>query len=384
MYATEAGLILLNSKLKPIATIRHDVNDFSSLMSLNETRSINEMIRLAKEKGIERLKVHRPIDYFVEQKGWKRFEVISDEELSKLAEDKIKLMVKSGLCSSEEEAIDFVRRAALQIAEQKVKEVSGRLDLQVIQSIQALDELDKVINLLATRVKEWHGLHFPELVNIVDDNKVYCKIVSVTPLREDINEEILKSLGLSKGRISAILDTKDVSKGGDISQTNLTLLSNLATQTLRLMELREKLTKHVEELMQKVAPNVTSISGPTIGARLISKAGGLDKLAAMPASTIQVLGAEKALFRSLRTGSRPPKHGILFQHTTVHTAPKWQRGKIARSLAAKIAIAARVDVFRGEKIEGIEAKLKERIKEIKEKAKEPPKKKFKKKKRRRR
>ena len=118
--------------------------------------------------------------------------------------------------------------------------------------------------------------------------------------------------------------------------------------------------------MNTLAPNISSIAGENIGARLIAKAGSLEKLARIPSSTIQILGAEKALFRALKTGSKPPKHGILFQHDDIHTAPKWQRGKIARSIASKIAIAARVDAYRGVKMDGsIETSLKNRIDEIK-------------------
>jgi nucleolar protein 56 len=124
--------------------------------------------------------------------------------------------------------------------------------------------------------------------------------------------------------------------------------------------------------MKRIAPNVTDVAGATIGARLMAKAGGLDRLAVLPASTIQILGAEKALFRALRTGARPPKHGILFQHQEVHLAPKWQRGKIARTLANKIAIAARVDYYRGTVDTSLKAAFDKRLEQIKEKYKEPP------------
>jgi len=102
----------------------------------------------------------------------------------------------------------------------------------------------------------------------------------------------------------------------------------------------------------------------------MAKAGGLDRLAMLPASTIQILGAEKALFRALRTGARPPKHGILFQHEAVHAAPKWQRGKIARTIANKIAIAARVDYYRGSEEASIKVSLDKRLASIREKYKE--------------
>jgi nucleolar protein 56 len=125
--------------------------------------------------------------------------------------------------------------------------------------------------------------------------------------------------------------------------------------------------------MEEVAPNTNAIAGPLLGARLIAVAGGLRNLAKMPASTIQVLGAEKALFRALRTGTRPPKHGLIFQHSLLHEAKPWQRGKVARGLAGKISIATRVDAFGG-KFKGDELKrdLDRRIKEIQEKYRKPP------------
>ena len=97
--------------------------------------------------------------------------------------------------------------------------------------------------------------------------------------------------------------------------------------------------------MEEMAPNIRAVAGALLGARMISLAGGLQNLAMRPASTIQVLGAEKALFRSLKTGARPPKHGLIFQHTLLHDAKRWQRGKIARVIAGKLAIAARADAF---------------------------------------
>jgi nucleolar protein 56 len=124
--------------------------------------------------------------------------------------------------------------------------------------------------------------------------------------------------------------------------------------------------------MDLVAPNVKSLLTASVGARIIAKAGSLSRLAVLPASTIQVLGAEKALFRALKTGTRPPKHGLIFQHPLIHSAPRWQRGKIARAIASKVAIAARIDVYRhSEKDSSILERLERRIKEIQEKYKEP-------------
>jgi nucleolar protein 56 len=129
----------------------------------------------------------------------------------------------------------------------------------------------------------------------------------------------------------------------------------------------------MDSAMDEVAPNMKALVGSLLGARLIALTGGLINLAKMPASTVQVLGAEKALFRSLKTGARPPKHGIIFQHTLIHEGKRWQRGKIARALAGKLAIAARSDAFSGNYIgDGLKASFERRIKEIQEKYEEAP------------
>ena len=125
--------------------------------------------------------------------------------------------------------------------------------------------------------------------------------------------------------------------------------------------------------MTDLAPNTKELLTATVGARMIAKAGSFTKFAHLPASTVQILGAEKALFRSLKTGARPPKHGLLFQHPLIHSAPRWQRGKIARTVASKVSIVARIDLYRhGERDYSILDKMNSRIAEIQEKYKNPP------------
>jgi len=272
------------------------------------------------------------------------------------------------------EATDFeaLRQKSIAEAEAAIREASSRPDLHLVQAIQALDDTDKYLNITATRASEWYGLHFPELTQMVQDNVALCKIIFEIGTRESFTAENLGGRGFTEKKVEAILAAKDRSKGGTISDGDIGRVKALAGLAIQLSSMRDGLNGYVESQMKKVAPNVSDVAGATIGARLMAKAGGLDRLAILPASTIQILGAEKALFRSLRTGARPPKHGILFQHQAVHTAPKWQRGKIARTLANKIAIAARVDYYRGSEDASIKAGLDKRLESIKERYKEPP------------
>jgi nucleolar protein 56 len=270
------------------------------------------------------------------------------------------------------EDLEELRKKSIAEAEQAIREASSQPDLHLVQAIQALDDTDKFLNITSTRAAEWYGLHFPELGPLLQDNLALCKLISEVGLRVDFSEENLTGRGFTEKKVQAIITARDRSKGGTISEGDAGRVRALAALALSLGSQRDSLSGYVEAQMKKVAPNVTAVAGATIGARLMAKAGGLNRLASMPASTIQILGAEKALFRSLRTGAKPPKHGILFQHQAVHTAPKWQRGKIARTLANKIAIAARVDYYRGEEDATIMPSLEKRLESIKERYKEPP------------
>ena len=269
--------------------------------------------------------------------------------------------------------LEAVRQKSIAAAEQAIREASSRPDLHLVQAIQALDDEDKFLNITATRAAEWYGLHFPELTQMVQDNIALCRMIVEIGPRQSYTPESLKGRGLTDKKVEAIVLARDRSKGGTLSDGDLGRVKALAGLAMQLASQRDGLNTYVESQMKAVAPNVAEVAGATIGARLMAKAGGLDRLAILPASTIQILGAEKALFRALRTGARPPKHGILFQHSAVHTAPKWQRGKIARTLANKIAIAARVDYYRGTAEVSIKQGLDKRLESIKERYKEPPK-----------
>ena len=293
-------------------------------------------------------------------------------EKQKLDMEKVALIIRSKLAPDEGAAIEIIRSKSIAVAEESIRESSSRPDLHLVQAIQALDDTDKFLNVTATRVSEWYGLHFPESLNLMADNLALCRLVVELGRRDGFTAESLAGKGFSDKKVEAIVTASERSKGGVIADPDLGRVKALATLAIELSSERDKLNSYLEGAMKRIAPNVTDVAGATIGARLMAKAGGLDRLAVLPASTIQILGAEKALFRALRTGARPPKHGILFQHQEVHMAPKWQRGKIARTLANKIAIAARVDYYRGTEDLSLKEGLDKRLEQIKEKYREPP------------
>ncbi len=260
----------------------------------------------------------------------------------------------------------------------RIQEQSGARDKMIIQAIEALDDIDKVVNLLVSRLREWYGLHFPELDEILPKHEQYVAFVSAVGSRENATEEKLKDLGLPESKIEKILKAAEKSMGAPLGKFDEEIIRKLAREINDLYKLRRQIEDYLEMAMDEVAPNLKALVGAKLAARLMSLAGGLKELAMMPASTIQVLGAEKALFRHLRTGAKPPKHGVIFQYPAINRSPWWQRGKIARALAGKLAIAARVDYFSGEYIaEELKQELERRIQEIKEKYPNPPKRKAK-------
>ncbi|ASJ10202.1 C/D box methylation guide ribonucleoprotein complex aNOP56 subunit [Thermococcus sp. P6] len=258
----------------------------------------------------------------------------------------------------------------------RIQEQSGARDKMIIQAIEALDDIDKVTNLLVSRLREWYGLHFPELDELLPKHGQYVTFVREIGPRENVSEEKLKALGFPEEKARKILKAAESSMGAPLGKFDADIITKLAGEIADLYRLREETEEYLERAMDEVAPNLKALVGAKLGARLISLAGGLRELAMMPASTIQVLGAEKALFRHLRSGAKPPKHGVIFQYPAINRSPWWQRGKIARALAGKLAIAARVDYFSGEYIaEELKQELEQRIEEIKRKYPNPPKRK---------
>ncbi len=375
LVASELGLVLLDENRKPVSNEQFPESERAkSYLSVSSGTISDSSLVWLREKIPEGAGLLVEPQLLQGVRGtFPGAQETSDEDLRNIRKSQIELLVESGLAKSKSEAEDALRQVSLEISNQRIKEMSSNPDLQAMESVQALDEIDKTANIISSRLREWYGLHFPELTSMVDDNISLAKLIANFKSRSNYESDLLEQMGYSKAKSKAIETAAKSSRGADLRDEDLSRIIQLAEEAQHLFSLRDKLASHVEKTMRQVAPNLTDVAGATIGARLIARSGGLRKLAILPASTIQILGAEKALYRALKSGARPPKHGILFQHASVHSAPKWQRGKVARSVAGKIAIAARVDTFRGSKDESILKSLQVRLDEIKEKYKEAPK-----------
>jgi nucleolar protein 56 len=243
-----------------------------------------------------------------------------------------------------------IREKAMQQTRILLREKVEARDVYVAQAIKSIDDVNSILNLIYARLSEWYGTHFPELQDLVRDNPQYIKLISKTrgAIRSSLDEEALSHL--SDKRRERIFQAARESLGTEISAYDMNPISQLAHFGVEILKTKDSLEIYIEESMKEVAPNLQCLVGSLLGARLIALAGSLENLAKCSSGTIQVLGAEKALFRHLRSGEDPPKHGIIFQSPYIHSSKMHQRGKIARAIAGKLTIAARVDFFTGEYI----------------------------------
>ncbi|OQR98733.1 nucleolar protein Nop56 [Thraustotheca clavata] len=248
----------------------------------------------------------------------------------------------------------------------KVKFNVNRADNMIIQAIALIDQMDKDINTFAMRVREWYSWHFPELVKIVNDNYIYARCASFIKNRNTLSEESVEELAaivMDEDKANQIVHASRTSMGMDMSEIDMINVDAFTTRLIKLAEYRRQLHAYLVSKMSVVAPNLAALIGETVGARLISHAGSLTNLAKCPASTVQILGAEKALFRALKTRGNTPKYGLLFHSSFIGRAASKNKGRISRYLANKCAIASRIDSFIDEPTTKYGDQMKEQVEE---------------------
>ncbi|AQL06643.1 nucleolar protein 56 isoform X2 [Zea mays] len=248
----------------------------------------------------------------------------------------------------------------------KVKFNVNRVDNMVIQAIFLLDTLDKDINSFSMRVREWFSWHFPELVKIVNDNYLYAKLAKFIVNKSDLAEKDIPALADIVGdedKAKEIVEAAKASMGQDLSPVDLINVQQFAQRVMNLSEYRKNLYEYLVTKMNDIAPNLTSLIGEVVGARLISHAGSLSNLAKCAASTLQILGAEKALFRALKTRGNTPKYGLIFHSSFIGRASTKNKGRMARYLANKCSIASRIDCYSEASTSVFGQKLREQVEE---------------------
>ena len=234
----------------------------------------------------------------------------------------------------------------------RMKKAQAGEDKHLIQAINSIDEIDESISKLIERIREWYALYFPEM-DLIKNNETYIKLIYENKTKEEIINAKSDAFPID------MLDIED-----DINPEDLDIMNNYAKSIYELQQTRKNIINYIDAKMDSIAPNLKLLVGSSLGAKLISHAGGLKRLATYPSSTVQIMGAEKALFRHLKSGDRPPKYGLIYQHPQVRGAKWWNRGKIARLLAGRISLAVRKDVFTHDFNPEIFNEFSERVEEI--------------------
>lgn len=292
----------------------------------------------------------------------KNLQVMYDDKTQELFRG-IRGYMEELLCEDGEDGISKEDLRAMQLGlshslgRYKLKFSADKVDTMVIQAVGLLDELDKEINTYAMRVKEWYGWHFPELQALTSDNVKYAKMVLQCGIRTNFKNKDLSNILEDEMQEAEIKEAAELSMGTEVADVDMIHIQSLADQVLSMTEYRSQLFEYLKNRMNAIAPNLTILVGELVGARLISHAGSLMNLAKQPASTVQILGAEKALFRALKTKHDTPKYGLIYHASLIGQAAPKHKGKISRVLAAKASLAIRVDALTDDTTEELDTTI---------------------------
>ena len=255
----------------------------------------------------------------------------------------------------DEDAQAAADQAAVAMATMGVAQAAGDPDRRLEHLMRASDEMRSTFITMEARLVEWVGLFLPE-ARFGSDRSSLGKTVSQAESLEHLAQTLdvaLPPVGPDKPEWKAL---KEWGQSVSVFRGQLDRLEN-----------------GIRHLSEQHLPSLSALLGPLLAARLCVEAHGRMRLARLPAGTLQVLGAEKAFFNHLKTGAPPPKHGHIFMHPWISRSPRWVRGKISRTVAAKASIAAKVDAFEGEPWSEDEMReLEQKVDDIREAYPSPP------------
>eukprot|EP00300_Choanocystis_sp_HF-7_P018891 c20175_g1_i1.p1 GENE.c20175_g1_i1~~c20175_g1_i1.p1 ORF type:complete len:549 (+),score=178.60 c20175_g1_i1:45-1691(+) len=373
LYETPAGFALFKiSKPDKVATEESAAKTFSSVDSAKKAVKLKafkkfedtEEALAAARSLIECDSLDKGLKSFLKKecKGMQEELAVSDVKFGGLIKEQLKLPVVHNEAVAEifrgirehiNELIegldeDSVKAMSIglahSLARHKLQFSPDKVDTMIIQAIGLLDDLDKELNTYAMQVREWYGWHFPEMSKVIADNMLYAKTILKMGLRSNAPSMDLSDV-LPEETEGELKRMAIISMGTEISDNDMENIKLLASQVVDIAEYRAQLFEYLKSRMAAIAPNLTMMVGELVGARLIAHAGSLMNLAKHPASTVQILGAEKALFRALKTKKETPKYGLIYHASLVGQASSKNKGKISRVLAAKTALSIRVDAL---------------------------------------
>ncbi|KAH9246223.1 hypothetical protein BASA81_016257 [Batrachochytrium salamandrivorans] len=366
LFESSAGYSLFKTTKEALADdlvesdFSEDPSRFVSLVAFDKFLDSSEAIRAC--TAIVQGELEKPLSKFIKSHLKKSDTLaVSDSKLGQAIKAKLeidcvvaKLGVVRGIRQNlgqliptlkEKDAVQMQLTSAHNLGRYKLRFSPDKVDTMIVQAIGLLDELDKEINTYAMRVREWYGWHFPEMAKIVTDGIQYSKVVRKSRLRNEMKKLDFSDILQNEEVEEKLKQVAEISMGTDVSEEDLDCICNLADQVIEMSAYRSQLSDYLKNRMNCIAPNLTVMLGELVGARLIAHAGSLLNLAKAPASTVQILGAEKALFRALKTKHDTPKYGLIYHASLIGQASQKNKGKIARVLAAKSTIAIRVDAL---------------------------------------
>ncbi len=383
LFETPAGFalfkVLKEDKVKDVSTL-HDyfttpekaskIVKLKAFKKFKDTKdamkSTEKLVKGEMSKGLKKF-----LDKNLVQKGIEEALIIADKKLGKVIKEKLGIDCKTGDKANELlRCIRFQMQSLMsEIGEKEMKSMSlglshsmsryklsfstEKVDTMIIQAVSLLDDLDKELNNYAMRLKEWYSWHFPELAKIVTDNITYAQLVNFIGMRQNVKKIKIDALEVYVPEEIAqeIKEAAEISMGTEIAKDDEMHIKTLAKAVFDISNYRQNLAEYLKNRMAAVAPNLTVLVGELVAAKLIAHSGSLMNLAKLPASTIQILGAEKALFRALKSKKNTPKYGLIYNASIVGTAKNQFKGKISRTLANKCALCVRFDAL-GEETDG--------------------------------
>jgi nucleolar protein 56 len=300
-------------------------------------------------------------------------EVAKPADMANLNSRMVEVALEVGFTADEPELNAWTRNVTMELAKLRIKGATEKRDLIVAQGIQTLDSLDQTVNLFMGRLREWYGIYFPELDRLIEKHETYARLVEDLGSRDNFTVETLENEGIPKERTQLVAKAANQSMGADISERDLEQVQALAKDVLAFYRLRKDMEEYVDKTMEEMAPNVRAVAGALLGARMIAIAGSLQNLAMRQPAPSKSSAQKKPC--SVHSKPVPvAKHGLISSTLFCTMRKRWQRGKIARVIAGKLAIAARADAFGEGHFIGdqLKAEINQRIEEIREKYKEPP------------
>ena len=359
IITTSFGFIALNEEYEVISSRLSTDVDTTLLDAITKNKLSNMEIELIDELSDDYdeivIETNKSLSSYESLESFDKISVEKDNEYGRYIRDKLYNILEEITNLNRSELLTVTHDSYQEIAKEKITESVKTSDVMIVETINALEDLEETTGRLIERLRQWCMPYLPELDKI-SNHHLYTKIIALETSRENI-----KNSSLLEGTNVELRDDYDI----NMDDNDLEIIKSFAVSLNELYESKKTLESYIQEKVHDVAPNLYDVAGANLAAKLIAHCNGLENLAKLPSSTVQIIGAEKAVFRHLKTGEKPPKHGLIFQHPSIRGSNWWHRGKIARAVAGKITIAARRDAFTGEYSPELKEQLDMRIEKIK-------------------